>query len=144
MVLIAGLAISCNCKKKVTDTVDTEKVAMTNKVIVKPGYTGPKSNDAFTVDNALIKGDKLVMYVTYGGGCKNHEFKAFASDVYMKSMPPKLGITIEHNANQDMCKALVSDTLTFDISTVKYPGKDKDYTVVLNVNNWKGDLFYKY
>ena len=144
MILAAGLIISCNCKKKTTDAGETANGVSMNKVIVKPGYVAPESNDAFTVDKASIEGDLLTLYVTYGGGCKTHEFKAYASDVYMKSMPPKLGITVEHNANQDLCKALVSDTVVFDLSTVKYPGKDKDYTIVLSVNNYKGDLEYKY
>ena len=144
LIFATALIVSCNCKKKTTDGGNSDKTASMNKVTVKPGYTSPESNDAFMVDNAFIEGDNLTMYVTYGGGCKTHEFKAFASDVYMKSMPPKLGITVEHNANNDLCKALVSDTLIFDLSSVKYPGKVKDYTIVLSVNNWKGDLIYKY
>lgn len=144
LVLVAGLVASCNCKKKVSKETDLKSNLTTNKVIIQPGYTAPKTNDQFTVDNAVVDGDNLIMYVSYGGGCKDHEFKAYASDVYMKSMPPKLGLNIEHNANEDLCKAIVKDTITFDISTIKYPGKDKDYKVVFTINNWKGNLVYEY
>lgn len=144
LLLVAGIAFSCNCKKKAAKEAEAKSNLTTNKVIIQPGYTAPKTNDSFTVDNAIVEGDNLVMYVTYGGGCKEHEFKAYASDIYMKSMPPKLGLNIEHNANEDLCKALVKDTVVFDISTIKYPGKDKDYSVVFTINNWKGNLTYKY
>lgn len=144
LLLVAGFAVSCNGKKKVAKDA-TEKInTMSNKVIIKPGYVAPKTTDQFSVENALVKGDDLIMYVNYSGGCKDHEFKALASDVYMKSMPPKLGLYVEHDANEDLCKAIVKDTLTFDLSTIKYPGKDKDYSVVFTINNWKGELTYEY
>ena len=84
-------------------------------VIVDPEYTAPEKNDPFTVKSASIKGDVLSLKVSYSGGCNDHEFKAITNRTYMKSMPPKLGITIEHNANGDMCKALKTETLTFNL-----------------------------
>jgi hypothetical protein len=144
LLFVVGVVTSCNCKKKTGGDSETKSNMMSNRVIVQSGYIAPESTDPFTVENALVKGDNLIMYVSYGGGCKTHEFKAYASDVYMKSMPPKLGLFIEHNANTDLCKSIVRDTLTFDLSTIKYPGKDKDYSVVFTLNNWKGSLEYKY
>lgn len=141
LLLFVGVAVvSCNSKKKIVEITEEK----TNIVLVQPGYVAPESTDAFTVDNALVDGDKLMMYVSYGGGCKSHVFKAFASNAYMKSMPPKLSVFIEHNSNEDMCKSIVKDTLVFDISTIKYPGKDKDYSVIFTINNWEGQLTYKY
>jgi hypothetical protein len=143
LVTLGTLLMSCNCKKKTADKNAKNETAM-NAVKVQPGYVAPAENDPFTIDNAVVDGDNLVLYVSYSGGCKTHVFEAFASDVYMKSMPPKIGVFIAHENNEDLCKAVVSDTLTFDLSTIKYPGKTSDYTVVVNVNNWKGDLVYKY
>lgn len=134
-----------NCKAKKNSKSD--KIASNESsslVIVNPEFIAPEENDAFEITNAEIKGNDLILNVTYSGGCQEHEFKAYSNNMYMKSMPPILGLFIAHNSNGDNCRTLVEKTLRFDLSSVKYPGTDSDYTLMLRINNWKGDLEYKY
>ncbi len=142
MFLIISLV---NCKAKKNAKSDKNVTNETSSlVIVNPEFIEPKDNDAFEIKSAEIIGNDLILNVTFSGGCQEHEFKAYSNNTYMKSMPPILGVFIAHNANNDNCREVVEKTLRFDLTSVKYPGKDSDYTLMIRINNWKGDLEYKY
>jgi hypothetical protein len=50
---------------------------------------------------------------------------------YMKSLPPQMMLWLEHESNDDMCRALVYTTLKFDLRDVRYQGGEE---VVLIIN----------
>lgn len=97
--------------------------------------------DQFRVVSAISNGDILDLVVSYGGGCKDHEWKMFASDKYAKSYPPKLNLYLKHESNNDLCKALLRDSLRFDLSQIQYKGSD---VLHLQMNNFDEFVVYKY
>lgn len=64
-------------------------------------------SDPLTVEAARIVGDSLVATVAHGGGCRDHEYRLVISTTWMESFPVQVPARISHNANGDVCKALL-------------------------------------
>jgi len=78
-------------------------------------------SDPFTIEDADIEDHCLKLSVTYGGGCKIHEFiMIYTPALNFCDYGGKL--TLSHNAHGDMCEALVTDTLSFDLISVQEDG----------------------
>jgi hypothetical protein len=99
----------------------------------------PEYSDPINIEKVVIKGNKILIDVSYSGGCKDHEFQLIGSEMVAKSMPPQRAIILVHKANEDMCRAMIMKTLEFDISNLAYKQVKKD-EIILNFNNEK----YKY
>ena len=108
-------------------------------VIAEPGVNEPDQwvNDAYQLDKATIAGDTLTISVSYGGGCKDHQFTLIASEAFMESDPVQLGVSIVHNANLDFCERWVEETYHFDLTPIKTmyqeAYKQDAGTIVLNL-----------
>lgn len=121
----------CNCKGKEEATAsavteNTEEVTSTaepqiDMLNIDLDYS-PKVTDALTINEVSLDGVILTVVVQYSGGCEDHEFKLISNQRYMKSMPPQLPLYLEHEANDDNCRALIIQTLKFDVSKAKYSG----------------------
>jgi hypothetical protein len=72
--------------------------------------------DAFHIDSVYVSGDLLHIIVSYGGGCKKHQFTLFSTNGVYLSMPPQGDVFLGHNANGDMCEAYLTEELVFDLS----------------------------
>jgi hypothetical protein len=104
----------------------------------------PKSIDNVTINSVDIKGDILEINVSYGG-CGLHDFVLYGNRSYQKSLPPKLGLALIHDAHGDNCKKQSTETLYFNIKPIRYPNKDEDYVIVVYVNQESGkSVDYKY
>jgi hypothetical protein len=77
------------------------------------------ARDLLTVDSARVADDRLHVFVTYGGGCADHQFAAVAHTGWMESEPVQLGLFIAHDAHGDRCRALLHSELTFDLEPVR-------------------------
>lgn len=150
IIFIAISLVGCKSKKNTVadknttgknETVVSESIT---KVILDPNFDNSRENASFDILEASISGDILTLTVSYGGGCQEHQFNAYFNGIYMKSLPPKATIYIEHINNGDNCRKIVEETLRFDLSAVKYPGHSSEYTVMLGMNNYKDFLEYKY
>jgi len=143
ILLISILMLNCKSRKQ---SADKEKKSNqeVSAIIVHESYSYPKDAAPFEITKATIKGDILTLDVSYSGGCKEHSFSLHGTKMYMKSMPPKLGIFLEHDSNDDTCRELKTEQLNFNISEIKYPGTEKDYTIIISINNYEGEIEYKY
>ncbi|NQY29956.1 MAG: hypothetical protein HRT69_10855 [Flavobacteriaceae bacterium] len=65
-----------------------------------------------------IRGDKLILNSQYGGGCKLHTFQLNWDGQIRESFPVQVTLDLSHNDNGDRCKAIISETLQFDLSTL--------------------------
>ena len=101
----------------------------------------PEHSDALTIESATIKGNILTIEVTYGGGCQEHEFQLIGSEMIAKSMPPIRSIKLIHKANQDNCRAIVSQTLKFDIRKLAYK-QEAGSEIYLNLDAYNERLVY--
>lgn len=64
-------------------------------------------NDAITVDSVRIVGDTLAAVVSHGGGCAVHSYQLVIGTAWMESFPVQVRARIAHNANADVCRALL-------------------------------------
>lgn len=114
------------------------------KIIVDNTVNPDSSGAKFSIDTVAMAGgssDVLEIKVKYSGGCREHDFKLVSGKRYMKSMPPQLKLVLVHNNNQDHCRNLISRTLRFNISDIKYAGQKK---LLLSVNDYPYKIEYLY
>jgi hypothetical protein len=72
--------------------------------------------DMVGIENAGLKGDRLILDVVYGGGCQPHDFQLSWDGTIIKTKPPQVLLSLTHNGNGDTCKALLRERLQFDLS----------------------------
>ena len=104
-----------------TETINTKEKEAISVVEMDPTYKNIKT-DSFTLLESSLEGDNLILLVQYGGWWREHEWKLKTNGAYAKSLPPQITLNLEHNANSDMCRALVTDTLEFNLEPLRYPG----------------------
>ena len=74
--------------------------------------------DELTIRGVAIEGIILEVYVSYGGGCGDHEFILLGRPSFMESFPVQIDLYVHHRNIDDYCDAIVSDTLCFDLRRV--------------------------
>lgn len=142
-----------SCKKKKSATTVTESVSAepnqnsqselkVNGVNISPTYVWPGMIDPYTIESTSIKGDTLFVVVNYGGGCEKHHFTMYTNMMWMKSNPPQLNLYIEHNANGDKCRAMIQETLAFQLGSLRY--KEKGAVRFIINDNREGSVLYEY
>ncbi len=111
----------------------SEKAKEVSEIVIDKSR-GPAAAPDFSVLKWSAEGDVLEVIVRYSGGCGKHSFNAYFSGAWMKSLPAKAVIELEHlNHDNDACRSLIKDTLRFNLSPIKYPGA-KEVVV-----KWAGD-----
>lgn len=134
------LLVGCGNKKLVNDG-EGQKLKTTK--IEDVGKLGefPQESTPITIEKAEIVGNELLLEVSYGGGCQEHEFKLIGSEMISKSLPPIRTIKLIHNGNNDLCKALIMQTLKYDISAFAYK-QEKGSEIILRLDGVKEPLRY--
>jgi hypothetical protein len=90
------------------------------QIVITPNINAPQwPSDAVTIEGFVVNGDSLELAVSYGGGCRDHAFTLLADAAWMESYPVQIGVRLAHDAQGDMCKALLSRVLRFDLSPLK-------------------------
>lgn len=74
--------------------------------------------DSFYIDSATIQGDILTLSVESGGGCRRHIYNLYASNTFLESYPVQINVFLKHDAQDDPCKAIITDTVTFNMSPI--------------------------
>ena len=107
------------------------------------GQIGDMSSktDPFTIVSAKIIGNKLLLDVTYSGGCGNHKFECFGSPAISKSIPPQRAIKLIHDNGNDECESIVNQTIEIDIQpfAASQAGRSE---IVLILEGYSGQLNY--
>lgn len=146
----------CCEKKKTSETLITNsstpkteaadsalnQIKTLQSIIVNSEYIWPGSTDQFDILSTRISGDSLLLEVQYGGGCEKHIFAMNTNLIWMKSMPPQLNLWLEHENNNDMCRALITETIAFNLSNCRYPS-GKTVTLIINGDREKS-IRYNY
>ncbi len=81
-------------------------------------------HDMLEINNVSLDKDLIKFNVRYSGGCRIHEFELFAYKVIQKSNPAQVTVILSHNSNKDDCKALITEKIRFDLTTLKNYLKD--------------------
>jgi hypothetical protein len=91
--------------------------APTDRAILAPdGEYARYRSDSLTILGAGITGDILTLRVQHGGGCEPHQYRLVVSRIWMESYPVQVPARVVHEANGDLCKALL--TREFAVSLI--------------------------
>lgn len=144
LILIAASIFMVQCKKnkktmesKSEGTAAAEEASVDSKLVVNQlvidhYFVQQDATDPFNIDSIYIHKDSLIVEVNYGGGCEVHEFSLKSNGAYLKSKPVQLNLSLEHKANNDMCRAMLYQRLAFDLKKTQGGGGNE---VKLIVNN---------
>ena len=135
-------ATGCGNKKNTSETImseDKEQTAGHALVIDQSGAFD--KGDAYQIKSAAIEQDSLVLTITHGGGCKDHEYTLYTNGALMKSLPPKMNLLLHHNGNEDYCRALIQKRLAFDLSAIKELSSG---TIILQIADYPTPLEHTY
>jgi len=66
-----------------------------------------------------VETDTLALRVQYSGGCAEHTFQLVAGRAFMESSPVQAGVQLFHDANGDVCRAQLTETVRFDLAPLK-------------------------
>jgi hypothetical protein len=89
-----------------------------NVTVVGPNVKVRIDTDPVTIQSVKLANNILELTVTYGGGCTAHEFNLIAFEgMENTTTPPTVNFQLSHNANGDECKALITETLVFNLLT---------------------------
>jgi hypothetical protein len=75
--------------------------------------------DAVTLNSSEIVGSLLSLDVSYGGGCQTHHLDLVAWGGWQESEPVQVRVLLAHDAHNDMCEAWLTETLRFDLGTLR-------------------------
>lgn len=115
-------------------------------VVVSTSCQDDLPKDAFQLTSAKLDGELLVLDVSFGGGCKTHEFHACWDGQFAESFPVQTWIRLHHDANDDNCRALVPKTLHVDVSPI-VRGYQSSYgssgPIVMHVRDTSASVTYQ-
>lgn len=104
------------------------------------------SMDPFRLDTAYVENDWLMMKVSYGGGCREHDFNLWKLPPNALD-PPPVELALSHNANKDMCDAYITRWLVFSLVPIREKGKH-EVTFLLRgspeMSSYHGKYTYQY
>ena len=136
-------AFACGTKKITGDgsgqTIEQKPDKNLTAVIGKAEMSTHKT----TITHAEIKGNKLLISVSYSGGCKEHTFKLVGSESIAKSMPPIRSVQLVHTCEEDLCKAMIMKDLEFDIRNLAYK-QEAGSEIFLKLDGWDEQLKYTF
>jgi len=135
---IVLMALGCGTKKNSStdQTVENDNIKITASI----GEIN-QTSDVASITDVKIKGNKMLIDITYSGGCEAHSFQLVGAAAISKSLPPIRSIQLIHNANGDQCKKLVSETIEADISALAYK-QETGSTIILTLDGWKEKIEY--
>lgn len=118
---VLGLAVAaCSGQSPAATPDDDSLLGVEPGVVISADASNNAAGDNYTITgHPVVEGNVLRVTVQYGGGCARHEFRVVASHVFMESQPVQSPIVIRHNANGDMCRALLVRELRFDLSALR-------------------------
>jgi len=103
---------------------------------------------ALTIESATIVADALQATVRFGGGCARHRIALLLGRAFMESFPVQVHARLAHDAGGDMCDALLTRTLTFDLAPLRrrYRGAygASSGTIVINLAGLAPSLRYTF
>ena len=74
--------------------------------------------DHVQLRRATVEGDSLHLKVTYGGGCRPHDFVLYGCEP-LSTSPARVNLSLSHNANEDRCRALITETRGFSLGPIR-------------------------
>ena len=146
-IVICSFLATSACKSKKPAVAADEALSaepIVANIQMKATMLLPKPIDFVNINSLSITGDILEIDATFSG-CEKHDFTLYGNRAYQKSLPPKIGLALIHDAHGDKCRKQSTKKLYFNIKDIRYPTKQEDYVIVVYVNQNSGkSADYKY
>ncbi len=97
----------------------TPQEAVPSVRLVPENDPRPWPMDPWTFRSHALDGDTLTLSIQYGGGCRVHRFALLVDPAFRESHPVQVSARLAHDADGDMCRALISEELRFDLSPLR-------------------------
>jgi hypothetical protein len=81
------------------------------------------ARDPVYIHEAFVDGDCLQIKLSYSGGCQEHTIDLARMHPWVTGSSNIPTFEIRHNANGDMCEALFTKELRYDLTPLKQEGK---------------------
>ena len=133
------MIISCGTNKKLAEEQVKNSTTMIKAKIGEINL----ASDAITIADVKVKGNILLIDISYSGGCKDHSFEMIGSKMIAKSLPPVRAIQLIHHANNDQCKKMILQTLEVDLKDLAYEQKVGS-KIFLTIDGWKERIEYTF
>lgn len=93
--------------------------------------------DDFSINDVRIDevADFIIFEVSYGGGCKEHQFHLYSTYGILYSNPPGCLVYLSHDGNNDYCKAMVTKTISFSLKPFHNAKYD---ALIFHLHGYKG------
>jgi len=89
----------------------------------------------------------ILMNVSYGGGCEEHEFALIATS-FMESYPVQVNVLLSHEDNDDPCDMWITEIMTFNLLPLKKSWQQeynkKSGIIVMNIQGWEESIYYEF
>lgn len=142
LLFLALIFAACGTSQNViSESSDGEKPQRNVKIKAEIGDASGMESDWYSIDTAYIANNQLFLTISYSGGCAEHNYKAIASPAVSKSLPPKRGLKLIHDANGDSCRGMYQRIIEIDITELSVPNPHNE--TVIQLDGWKGVLIYK-
>ena len=73
-------------------------------------------SDVLTLNEARVIDNRLMVSVSYSGGCADHGFTFVSSSVVTLSNPPGIEVYVLHDAGGDLCEAYLTEEISVDLT----------------------------
>ena len=143
LILLSVLVFSCKTDKILTDLQLAKEQEKSKSNIQISAVLGDKIplNDSYTISAIQIKGNKMLVDVSFSGGCMAHEFKAIGLPSNNQALQPIRQIQLSHNSNRDNCEKLISLTLEIDMKPIALNEQVGSKTIFI-LDGWKDQITY--
>ena len=141
-VLFTGILFGC-ANKAIKGNGDGQTIKKAPMNLKATLGKSKETSDPLTIQKATVKGNNLILEVSYSGGCKDHAFELSGNEMISKSLPPIRSVRLIHKSNGDGCEALLTQTLHFDISELAYK-KEAGSEIMLNIEGVDGNVRYTF
>ncbi len=143
IIIISFLAFSCKTEKVLTDLQRAQQQEKSKSNIQISAVLGDKIplNDFYTISAIEIKANKMLVDVSFSGGCMFHEFKAIGLPISNQAIQPIRQIQLSHNSNRDNCEKLMSHTLEIDLKPIALNQQVGSKTIFI-LDGWKDQITY--
>lgn len=162
LLLILPLAFACKTAKDTVEIIDTSEQNSTTETVITTNIPDPNDSqtkpqrpyrvkatigdvsqktDSYSILNAEIEGNLLIMNIEYSGGCAWHKFEFVGNRAVSKSLPPQRSVKLLHDNDDDQCESMVQQTIEVDITELAF-AKTAGSEITLNLAGYDEPLKY--
>ncbi|MEM1125014.1 MAG: hypothetical protein AAGI71_00060 [Bacteroidota bacterium] len=118
-VLLAALGAGCSFLGSNSSDTRAAPPSDVVQLLTDSVDVGTLVGDAYWIEEAGIEGDSLRLRVSHSGGCRTHTFALYSTGPVYFSDPPQADVFLAHDADGDLCEALIGEDLAFDLTPLR-------------------------